>query len=232
MDFALTTSTTTSIYEPPVLPSASTDKIETLPVSISSDRDALFFELGLWLSGLESFLNIQNHSFIEENRAKAASRDWSKEFRLTHSTLLLCSRLTFQLSKSLKLRSDAKTLETSLNIIDDLDLSTHQSEISKEEIYKLSAAFKDAVLLNEAMLRAAPLKFGEWAAWSETLSEKLKSVEVVSKLITRAEKAGERFLPEALTALLESKPLPFSTEADLRLVLPRFAKILKWLMRL
>ncbi len=229
LDFALTT---TSIYEPPVLPTASTDrtdKIETLPVSISSDRDELFFEVGLWLSGLESFLNIQNHSFIEENRAKASARDWTKEFRLTHSTLLLCSRLTFQLSKLLKRRADAKTEENSLNLIANLEISTPDVEISKEEIYKLSVAFKDAVLLNEAMLRAAPLKFGEWSAWSDTLSEKLKSVEVVSKLITRAEKTGERYLPEVLTALLESKALAFSTEADLRLVLPRFAKILKWL---
>jgi hypothetical protein len=79
------------------------------------------------------------------------------------------------------------------------------------------------------LLRAAPLKFGEWAAWGNTLSEKLKSVEIVSKLITRAEKTGEGYLPEVLTALLESKPIAFSTEADLRLILPRFAKILKWL---
>ncbi len=225
MDVAVTT---TSIYEPNALPMANSDKIETMTVSIFSERDELFFEIGLWLSGLESFLNIRNHSFIEENRAKAASRDWTKEFRLTHSTLLLCSRLTFQLSKILK-QSETKSAENTFDLIDDLGDVTHNFEISKGEIQKLSLALKDAVLLNEGMLRAAPLKFGEWTAWSHTLADKLKSVEVVSKLITRAEKTGENFLPEILTALLESKPLPFATEADLRLVLPRFAKILKWL---
>lgn len=225
LDVAVTT--TTSLYEPPTMPAANTVKNETLPVSNLADKDALFFELGLWLSGLESFLNIRNHSFIEENRAKAASRDWTKEFRLTHSTLLLCSRLTFQLSKILKQTENEKS-ENSLDLVD-LDLDLQSAEISRDEIYKLSLVLKDAVLLNEGLLRAAPLKFGEWAAWGNTLSEKLKSVEIVSKLITRAEKTGESYLPEVLTALLESNPIPFSTEADLRLVLPRFAKILKWL---
>lgn len=226
MDVAV--STTTSIYEPNALTTANSVKGEKPPVLTTTDKDTLFFELGLWLSGLESFLNIRNHSFIEENRAKAAARDWTKEFRLTHSTLLLCSRLTFQLGKILKLPENEKSQNT-LDLIDGLDITPENTEISKDEIYKLSLVLKDAVLLNEGLLRAAPLKFGEWAAWGNTLSEKLKSVEIVSKLITRAEKTGEGFLPEILTALLESKPIPFSTEADLRLVLPRFAKILKWL---
>jgi hypothetical protein len=221
-------STTTSIYEPNAVRTADSEKNGTLPVSISSDRDSLSFGLGLWLSGLESFLNIRNHPFIEENRDKASSRDWTKEFRLTHSTLLLCSRITFQLSKILK-ESEQKGDESGLDLIDELDIESQDSEISKEEIYDLSQVLRDAVLLNEGMLRASPLKFGEWMAWSNTLSEKLKGAKTVAKLITQAEKTGERYLPEVLTALLESKPLPFSTEADLRLVLPRFAKILKWL---
>ena len=226
MDVAVLT--TTSTYEPNALPSANSAKSETLTFSPLADKDALYFELGLWLSGLESFLNLRNHSFIEENRAKAASRDWTKEFRLTHSTLLLCSRLTFQLGKLLRQGETGKA-ENNLDLLDDLDLALQDSEISKDEIYKLSQVLKDAVLLNEAMLRAAPLKFGEWSAWSNTLSEKLRASEIFAKLIARAERTGEGFLPEVLTALLESKPLPFSTEADLRLVLPRFAKILKWL---
>ena len=219
---------TTSIYEPKTLMTASADKGETSHDSAVPDRETLFFELGLWLSGLESFLNLRKHSFIEENRAKAASRDWTKEFRLTHSTLLLCSRLTFQLSKILR-QTDSGGGENNLDLIADLGFALQESEISKDEIYKLSQVLKDSVLLNEALLRAAPLKFGEWSAWSNTLAEKLKSVEIFPKLINRAEEAGERYLPEVLTALLESKPLSFSTEADLRLVLPRFAKILKWL---
>ena len=33
------------------------------------DADELAFELGLWLSGLESFLNIRNHSLADESHS-------------------------------------------------------------------------------------------------------------------------------------------------------------------
>lgn len=226
MDVAV--STTTSIYEPNAILTADSGEGEALPVSVMPDKDELFFELGLWLSGLESFLNIRNHPFLEENRVKAASRDWTKEFGLTHSTLLQCARITFHLSKILRQALHEKE-ENRIDLIEELDIALPDSQISKEEIFALSKVLKDSVLLNEAILRGAPLKFGEWSAWSNTLSEKLKSVETVEKLIARAEKVGEGYLPEVLIALLESKPLPFGTEADLRLVLPRFARILKWL---
>lgn len=88
---------------------------------------------------------------------------------------------------------------------------------------------KDAVLLSEGLLRAAPLKFGEWTAWSNSLSERFRQTEAFQKLIVAAEKTGENYLPEGLRKLLETKTLSFSTEADLNLILPRFAKILKWL---
>lgn len=224
MDIAVT-----STYEPNNLTATEIAVDESPSNTVLPDKDKLFFDLGLWLSGLESFLNIRNHSFIEENRAKAASRDWTKEFRLTHSTLLLCSRLAFQLSKVLKNDQVSEDNLDELDLIEDFASLKDDIEISVDEIYKLSLALKDAVLLNEGLMRAAPLKFGEWTAWCNSLSEKLKSVEIVSKLITRAEKAGEEFLPEVLQKLLENKQLSFAVEADLRLVLPRFARILKWL---
>ena len=207
MDVALNTATT---FNPTNLSSASVVEGNTVSVFPESEANDLVFELGLWLSGLESFLNIRNHSFVEEHRAKAASRDWTKEFRLTHSTLLLCSRLTFQLSRQIKEQAFA-------------------TEIDADEIYQLSNALKDAVLLNEGLLRAAPLRFGEWTAWSNFLADKFKAVEAFAKLIKSAEKTGEAFLPALFWQLLESKPMSPVMEADLRLVLPRFAKILKWL---
>lgn len=171
----------------------------------------LAFHLGLWLSGLESFLNIRNHSFAEDNRSKVSARDWTREFRLTHSTFLLCSRLAFQLGN--KIKNEDQT----------------DFEFSSEEIFNLSQTLKDAILLNEGLLRAAPLKFGEWTAWSNLLHDKFKTLGVFDKLIKSAEQTGEQSLPENLVKLLESKPIPFSAKADLQLVLPRFAKILKWL---
>ncbi len=222
MDVALNTSTT---FNPNNLPSANAVEDKIVSDVAANDISELVFELGLWLSGLESFLNVRNHSFAEENRVKAASRDWTKEFRLTHSTLLLCSRLTFKVSRQIR---DSHLLNEKTGE-DDLDFAVQENLFGADEIYKLSQALKDAVLLNEGLLRAAPLRFGEWTAWSNFLADKFKAVEAFEKLIKMAEQTGERFLPEVFWQLLENKPMSLAMEADLRLVLPRFAKILKWL---
>ncbi|MGI8493958.1 MAG: hypothetical protein ACR2L1_01430 [Pyrinomonadaceae bacterium] len=79
------------------------------------------------------------------------------------------------------------------------------------------------------MPRAAPLKFGEWTAWSNFLADKLKNSEAVDKLVRSAEKTGEDFLPDVFRRLLDTRPISLAMEADLRLALPHFGKILKWL---
>ncbi len=193
----------------------------------------LGFELGLWLSGLESFLQIRNHSFAGDagNRAKGANRDWTKEFRLVHSTLLLCSKLTLQLSGAIRDKNfaAARDKDEQLDLITNPNAARFEFSDAAEGLAELSSVLVDSILLNEALLRAAPLRFSEWTAWSNFLLAKLKTAEVSGKLIAAAEKEGENFLPKKLKELLENKPIPFALEADLRLVLPRFAKILKWL---
>jgi len=217
--------TTTTAFNPLNLSPTDVAEDENVPVLPALDAGELTFELGLWLSGLESFLSVRNHSFAEETRAKAAVRDWTKEFRLTHSTLLLCSRLTFQFRRTLK---DEDSIEE-FDFDFEMDSAAKNSEFSADEIFNLSQALKDAVQLNEALLRAAPHKFGEWTAWCNFLLEKFKNIEVFDKLIVSAEKSGEQFLPEILKNLVETKPLPLALKTDLRLILPRFGKILKWL---
>lgn len=202
---------------------------EGAPNSSAAAVSELTFELGLWLSGLESFLNIRNHSFTEENYAKSLARDWTKEFRLTHSTLLLCSKLTFQLGKIVKEQNLQQLNGGEIDRLKNPPLFAGKFESSADEFYKLSQALKDSILLNESLLRSAPLRFDEWTAWSNSLADKFKAVQIFGKLIEAAEKTGEDFLPEKLKNLLASKPLTPAMEADLRLVLPRFGKILKWL---
>jgi hypothetical protein len=174
----------------------------------------LRFELGLWLSGLESFLNVRNHSFTEEARARAATRDWTREFRLTHTALLLCSRLAFQIEKTL----------------DNAGAAAENSPVNRGEIFRLSQTLKHAVLLSEGLLHSrAPLRFAEWTAWCAQLSEKLKTLQIVRAVIAEAEETGGRFLPEDFKELLAGAALPAATRADLNQILPRFARILKWL---
>ena len=216
-----------TILSPMNLSATNAAEDEIVPVLPALDVDELAFEIGLWLSGLESFLTVRNHSFAEESRKKAASRDWAREFRLTHSTLLRCSRLTFQLSKTLREKEDSAD-EIDLDF--EVETFTQQSfDIGNDEIQKLSQIFKNSILLNKGLLRAAPLKFGEWTAWSVFLYEKLRSVKAFDKLVENAAQQGERFLPEDLQNLLATRPLSLALESDLRLILPYFGKILKWL---
>ena len=221
MNIAVTETSTFNLPNPPLMNIAETEAVSLVP---ALNADELAFELGLWLSGLESFLNIRNHSLADESRAKVGSRDWTKEFHLTHSTLLLCSGMIFRLGKALK---DKKLVAE--NDVLSLESNLDNFNVAPEEIFKLAAVLKDAVLLSEGLLRGAPLKFGEWTAWSNSLSDRFKQTEAFQKLISAAEKSGEEHLPEVLQKLLETNTLSFSTEADLKLILPRFAKILKWL---
>jgi hypothetical protein len=226
----VSTTFTTTTFNPANLSTASAADENVLSAPQASARE-LGFELGLWLSGLESFLQVRNHSFAGDagNRAKKSNRDWTKEFRLVHSTLLLCSKLTLQLSKTIKDKNfNERTGDERIDLITNLNAAPFEFS-DAEEFAELSSALVDSILLNEGLLRASPLRFSEWTAWSNFLSAKLKSAQVTGKLITAAEKEGENFLPKKLKDLLENKPIPFALEADLRLVLPRFAKILKWL---
>lgn len=226
MDVAVTT--TTLINPTNASPNGETEDnfVQTAP---TPDVNKLIFNLGLWLSGLESFLNIQNHSFAEESRTKAVSRDWTKELRLTHSTLLLCSSLTFQLARAFKNQNLSGDSDEEFSLLTDSNSAMESLDISTGEIFELSMALRDAVLLGEGLLRAAPLKFVEWTAWSNSLIVKLKKVSAFDKFVKSAEKTGENFLPQKVSELLAKKSVSAATEADLKLVLPRIAKILKWL---
>ncbi len=227
MDVAVTTPT---IINPTNASPIAETPDNFVPTATAPDVGTLIFNLGLWLSGLESFLNIQNHSFTaEDSRTRAVSRDWTKEFRLTHSTLLLCSSLTFQLAQAFKNQNLSAAADEEFNLPDDSNSAIESLDISTSEIFELSMALRDAVLLGEGLLRAAPLKFGEWTAWSNSLTVKLKKVSAFDKLVKSAEKTGENFLPQTVRELLAKKTVSAATEADLRLVLPRIAKILKWL---
>lgn len=180
------------------------------------------FQLGLWFSGLQSFLQIRNYSFASKGE-KSGGRDWIKEFYLTNSALLLCSKFTLQLIKLFELQKNSSAqaeTEKSYRKIADFDF---------EDASNLSEMLKHLILMNEMLLRSAPSSFSEWMAWSNILSEKLKQSEIVQKAIRQAESEGEKFLPATLQEILQNKSIPAALEADLRIVLPRIARILKWL---
>src|SRR6476620_6732498 len=177
------------------------------------DAAEMAFELGLWLSGLSGFLRTGDHGYASvQQHDKNAPRDYIREMRLTHAALMLCSRLNFRLRRSLPA---AAPVEGRI--------------LSVDETVDLGMTIRNAILLNEGLIKSGTLGFGEWCAWRETLAEKLGASADVRKLVAYAERSAETFLPEGLTALLSSKKLPFADEAELNIILPKFARILKWL---
>lgn len=191
-----------------------------------TDIAELIFELGLWLSGLESFLNLYGNTLSRENYL---THDWLREFRLTHSVLLSCSKLTLDLSREFRKQNTGNSMDDEIELLGNLDSKSNIANFSREELSELTDALRESILLSDGLLRASELNFGDWIVWNNALVEKLKRVEAVDKLIAAAENEAEGFLPESLKDLLCKDNISTAEEADLKLVFPHFAKILKWL---
>jgi hypothetical protein len=170
-------------------------------------------ELGIWLSGLESFLSA-GHSFGVRGGG-VSQIDASKEFRLTHSTLVRCVRLHAKLSAGQeRIRRGDRVLFY---------------DLTAGELDSLAVTLRDLVQIGECIVRAEPLGIGEWKAWRNLLAERFHASPAFRKLIQYAEETGETYLPEPLKSFAVSTVEMTPEEAELALVLPRFAKVLKWL---
>ncbi|MBC7898756.1 MAG: hypothetical protein H7070_01765 [Saprospiraceae bacterium] len=202
----------TNIFNTGSILSAELLENTAFPLAAEHDIDDLVFEIGLWLSGLESFLHTHEQSFEHKNRVNEVTRDWTKEFRLTYSALIICSKLNFRLKKTF---AEPRVSSGTLLSID------------VEDSDDLSFVLRDAITINDGMIRAEPLKFEEWKVWNNLLAEKLRSSVVVRNFIDQADRSAEDYLPTSLRTILQSKKIPFADHADLNLILPRFAKILK-----
>ena len=183
-------------------------------VPSSPGEDEIVTELGIWLSGLESFLATGHHSFSDSRDVKALP-DSSKEFRLVHSTLQRCALLNARLLSGNGGNAAARASIT--------------WEIKCGELGDLATVLSDAMLLSEGLIHSNSLGSGVWKAWSRMLSHRFRSVPAFSKLIRFAEKEGENYLPKSLSDLASSVGVLSAEHAELALVLPRFGKILKWL---
>ncbi|HMJ07791.1 MAG TPA: hypothetical protein VK468_02220 [Pyrinomonadaceae bacterium] len=208
-----TTADKTSVEDPPIF---SEDVTEVDPIVAVFDEAELMFELGIWLSSLESFLRMGEHGFAAPQAASAPPRDYMREFRLTHAALMLCSRLNFRLRRTSAGGSAKQKFAVS-------------TRLSEAEMTAFGLMLRNAILLNEGIIKTGPLGFGEWNAWKVDLADKLAASPEVKALIGFAEKGGESYLPSEMMELLQTKKLSFSDQAELNVILPRFARILKWL---
>lgn len=192
-----------------------------VPVLLDSE---IIFELGAWLAGIASFADIANHLLSDESRAKAASHNWTAEFRLTQAALRNCSKLTFQIIYARRKQSDLNYTDQSSSSFSALRAL---NEVSIEELLALAATLKEAILLGEALSRSAPLKLAEWKIWSDTLNDKFKQSVAFEKIIQIADDGAGEFLPKVLKVSLERHNLSTVYKSDIKEVLFRIARILK-----
>jgi len=177
---------------------------DNLVKSTVEDTEA---DLGVWLASIESFLGTTAHPFADKINARA--HDWSAEINLTSTGLVNCSQ-----------------------IIAELRASHHGSGLtvlSGEELDDLSEVVLNALNLSEGLSRAKPLAFAEWRAWCRVAVESFHNCEAFSRIVAHAERAAEMTVPEKLRRLIESDRLPFGDRFDLGVIVPYFARILRWL---
>ena len=176
-----------------------------------SDETAV--ELGIWLSGIESFIGMR-HSFAGRGTS-GPSADASKEFRLTNAALARCASLCARLSASgLPVRSN---------------VSVPGLGVSTDEFNDLVSILRDLLQIGRCYSRAEPLATGEWNAWRNLLDEKINNLPAIGSFIQYAEECGELYMPEPLRSFSRSSAEMTPEKAELALVLPRFAKVLRWL---
>lgn len=203
-----------------------TTKKKPLKVSATGGHDDLRFQLGIWFAGLKSFLNLCSNEAIKAN---FLTHDWSKEIRLSRSTLQLCSKLTIDFLHQLEFKKASSNKEKKSDILDDEGLELGYEILSEKETLQLSVALKELVLFSETLLRSNPLSFQDWVVWSKSLIDKLNGISSVQKLIRFAEYEGGKFLPEAVEVLLEKNNIEPRLLSNLKIILPQLARILKLL---
>lgn len=191
--------------------SADQQALKPAPPLVREDEIAV--ELGIWLSGLESFLGAGHNSFagVLERRELP---DLRKEFRLIHSAIQRCALLNVQLLNTRGRRSTGES-----------EIGDH---VEIGELSQLLAVLRDALLFSQGLINSNSLSFGEWKVWCNFLSQRFAGVPIFLELVRFAEESGEKFLPTPLKNLVERSDLS-SGHTELVLILPRFAKILKWL---
>jgi hypothetical protein len=169
--------------------------------------DDLAFEVGLWLSGLESFLGSRPRLAGPANRGGQPSDDRTSEFRISRTALLNAARLNLQLARELSTGGSAES-------------------ITRDETDQLFHQLRDAIVLSTGMMRAEPILAHEFKAWGTTLREGLLSSPVARQFMEFAAEAGRHRLPSGVDGFLSRDR---SANGELHTVAGRAARILAFL---
>jgi hypothetical protein len=187
------------------------EKVEVRPAA-DADRRAYedlppAMELGIWLSGVESFLCSGPRAFAGGGRDETPEA--AKEFRLLHSVLQKCALLLARVSAD---RSFAAV-----------------GSAGSAELDELARALREILLLSGGLINSNSNGGGEWQAFRGVLRRQFSALPAFDALIRSAEDAGSLRLPGVLRNLATNTGFLTPEHAELALVLPRFGVVLTWL---
>lgn len=189
------------------MPSVFADDLSALHQTV--DTEAVLYQLGAWLAGLESFLSVDGQSFTDKN-ASQATQTSPKEIRIARSALQRCSHLCFVL-------------------IDTLSTNGGSVALSLADIRKFSATLREPLLLADGLINSSSAGAGEWRAWSDVVLERFRSDQTFTTLVAIADAGASNFLPEKLKRLVSDATSSAQIKKELDVILPRFGKILRML---
>ncbi len=198
-----------------VRPPTASDKARRPTGSVPAvDEDAILVELGIWLSGIVSYLSTANIPTlsVQEKRLPA---DLAKELRMVRSTFQHCSLLVAKVLSATGGRA-ARDASVTWNL-------------KYGELHELGSLLRETILLTDALVDSTMLTGAEFQAWETIVSHRLSTFATVNKLIRTAEEEGEKFLPTQLLDLTKGGKVLSGELAELALILPRFGVVLKWL---
>lgn len=163
-------------------------------------------DLGVWLSGIESFLSSRELGIGSSDPLFILKAD-ERAVELVHSVLERCTLLTARyLSRSVT-RSDPRHH-------DSLDLSG------------LYTSLQDCILLVGAC-RNSPLNTRDTVRMA--VLDKLRADAAFHAVVSKAEMEGERFLPASLLRAATNSGHVIPGLDDIAALLPDFGKVLRWL---
>lgn len=181
------------------------------PAEIVDIRERLV-ELGIWLSGLRSYLSSRPQMLPDGSEWQQLA---ATQFKVVHAGIGQCVILSSYILSEREGLDDISSLD--------------EVPLSPSGLLDLHDVLSEAALVGESFVNSTVLGPGQWRAWSGLLGRRLDETPSFYQVVKLAEIAGSQYLPSRLMDIT-SDPTSITPEiAELVLVLPRFAIILKWL---
>jgi len=196
----------TVIENKPIQTGAATASFAETPQSLSSSKYLeTKYQLGLWLASIDCFFEAEGRIFGDNTNPKGEGGDFTREFRLAHSALLNCSRLSLLVARYIQ----------------------EDGEVENFDVSDLSMMLRSLIVIDGKFTAASSVSYGEWAAWKSMVGDKLKNQPAKELLARFSDAYGESFLPQPLLDMIHKNSLEFSDGADLKIVASRFGSILR-----